>query len=184
MTDTIKPNFKGTWFNCPHCKIKTEHNWYELHIVEKIYIPSELQEQLNKYKKEQAYEIETKRILKEELPLHLSLCRHCKKYCIWTEEQLIYPITSSPIIFNEDLPEDILKDCEESASISNLSPRASHILNRRIIQKLLSNYADKGETIYEMAEALKNSGKINQTTHTRITVIRLLGNDIVLHAVF
>ena len=173
MSNTIQPEFEATWFHCPHCKYKTEHEWHSLYIPGSVYIPREIKDQLH----EDVFKDETDRHLQADRSLTISICRHCKDYCVWEQEQLIYPLSGAPITFNTDIPAEILEICEEAGSISNLSLRASLLLGRIIIEKLLKEKAKEG-TINEMANQLLKESAISSNTHAKITAIRLLGNDI------
>ena len=173
MPNTIQPEFEAKWFHCPHCKYKTEHEWHSLYIPGFPYIPQEIKDKL----REKLFENATDKHLQADRSLAISICRHCKDYCIWEQEQLIYPLSRTPITFNTDIPAGILEICEEAASISNLSLRSSLLLGRIIIDRLLKEKAKEG-TINEMANQLLHESAISLNTHAKITAIRLLGNDI------
>ena len=173
MENTIQPEFEATWFHCPHCKYKTEHEWHSLYIPGTVYIPQEIADKLH----HKVFLNSTDKHLQPEQSIHISICRHCKDYCVWEQEQLIYPLSRTPITFNTDIPAEILEICEEASSISNLSLRASLLLGRIIIDRLLKEKAKEG-TINEMANQLLNESAISFNTHAKITAIRLLGNDI------
>jgi hypothetical protein len=105
-------------------------------------------------------------------------CWHCKNFCIWWEDQLIYPIASEFPVPNEDLPEEIRADYLEAGSIAAQSPRGAAALLRLCIQKLCEHLGYVGKTIDEATADLLKQG-IPETIVKAMDVVRVTGNNAV-----
>ena len=69
--------------------------------------------------------------------VHICQCVNCSKWSLWKGDQMVFPSRGVAPPPNTDLSEEILRDYEEAASISSLSPRGSAALLMLPLQKLL-----------------------------------------------
>lgn len=73
------------------------------------------------------------------------------------------------------IPQTILQDYKEAASIINLSPKASATLSRRCIQGMIRDFWNiKDSTLFKEIDALKS--KVSSSEFEAINALRQLGN--------
>ena len=144
------PEFKKGQFHCPHCHVYAEQHWAILASK-----------------------------LTAELPnLYLALCGHCRYYSIWQNSFMIFPGNTGIQPPNEDLPQGIIDDYIEAASIVHKSPRGAAALLRLAIQKLSMHLGEKGKSIDSDIASLVKKGlpvKIQQA----LDFVRVIGNEAV-----
>lgn len=117
--------------------------------------------------------------------LVFSFCAHCFEYTIWKRDEedylsarMIFPITGSAPLPNQDLPKDIQDDYLEARSIVELSPRGAVALLRLAIQKICKHLGESGENINKDIKALVSRG-LNPTIQRALDSIRVTGNHAV-----
>jgi hypothetical protein len=69
--------------------------------------------------------------------LTLSQCKNCKRYTVWINEKVIYPVSSYAPFPLEDMPEEIKAYFLEARNIVEASPRSAAALLRMALQKLI-----------------------------------------------
>lgn len=155
MTPYTPPAFNAKGFNCPLCGAYADQIWYKVGGVN------------------------TQGLLVVNIPQYsLGNCRHCKKYSIWLDGTLIYPLSGTAPLPNVDMPEDIKHDYEEARNILSISPRGAAALLRLAIQKLCKDLGESGENINNDIAQLVKKGlpvKLQQALDS----VRVIGNNAV-----
>jgi hypothetical protein len=144
------PKYLAPEYNCPRCGVFASQAWFAAHTASHMTIPD----------------------------LEVSFCTHCKRFSLWVAKSLIFPDNSGLELPNEDLPEDILRDYSEAASIVQKSPRGAAALLRLAIQKLCAFLGGTGDNINADIAMLVEKGlsiKIQQA----LDIVRVIGNDAV-----
>lgn len=107
-----------------------------------------------------------------------SQCHSCKRFGIWVQERLIYPVVNSEIAAHEEMPAPVKEDFEEAASIVDRSPRGAAALLRLAIQKLMPFLSEKGENINDDIASLVKKG-LEVEIQQALDVVRVVGNNAV-----
>ena len=121
-------DFKANAFHCPYCGVYAKQEWYNLAkgVISKS--------GLNYYE--------------EFIPdLHVSFCLKCKKYTLWLNDKIIYPMLSIAPWPVEDMPLNVKNDFLEARSTVNMSPKAASALLRLGLQKLMSYLGESGKNM-------------------------------------
>ena len=110
--------------------------------------------------------------------LCLTHCEACDRYAVWINNKLVHPHIGSAPQHNRDLPEDVLKDYMEAASISNLSPKGAAALLRAAIQKLCIHLGGTGDNLNEDIKLLGENG-LPPKIQKSLDIVRLIGDSAV-----
>lgn len=153
MTKYVAPGFALDAFNCPHCDAYAHQVWGPTRS-----------------------EIDGSQITIK--VMKFSICNKCKKYSIWLDEQMLYPISSNAPLPTEDMPEDVKNDFIEARDIVNRSPRAACALLRLSIQKLMVHLGQKGKSINTDIGNLVKKG-LPETIQKSLDSVRVIGNNAV-----
>lgn len=162
MTQTyFPPTFKGTGFNCVHCKVYAAQEWAELTLPPD---PAEiiLPPRMRKYFPTGIYR---------------SLCSHCRKPAIWYEEKMVFP-DESPELPHPDLPADCLAEYQEAGRVFSKSPRAAAALLRLCVEKLLPHLGETGKDINDTIKSLVKKG-LPPFVQQALDYCRVIGNNAV-----
>jgi hypothetical protein len=155
-TKYFPPVYKANGFHCPHCDVLAEQTWYRLDALE--------------FGKSSGIGV---------IPnLSLALCRRCKKYSVWQNEKIIYPVFSIAPMPSDDMPEDTKADYLEARLIVNYSPRAACALLRLGLQKLMINLGEKGRDLNTDIKELVAKG-LPPRIQKALDSVRVIGNEAV-----
>jgi len=157
MDKYYPPIYKEEAFNCPYCGAYSDQNWIN---------PSISMPQLPPLSNTR----------KGIGGLDIACCRHCGKYSIWYEEQMIYPDRGNAPMPNPDLPDDIKADYEEAASIANRSPKGAAALLRLAIEKLCKHLKAKGSDLDEYIGYFVKEKLITEQIQKALDIVRVIGN--------
>jgi hypothetical protein len=104
-----------------------------------------------------------------------SQCFACHRRSIWLRDRIIYPETDFVIEPNPDLPNEVLVEFNEAASIFSRSPRGASALLRLAIQRLC-NWLGKEGDINQMIGELVAEG-LNARIQKALDIVRVIGNE-------
>jgi len=108
--------------------------------------------------------------------LKMARCEHCLDYSIWKSDTMIYPYLSVAPQPNPDMPEDVVKDYREAASILALSPRGSAAILRLAIQKLCIHLGQPGKDLNsDIGKLVERGLKID--VQKALDTVRVIGNN-------
>ncbi|WP_210501769.1 DUF4145 domain-containing protein [Pantoea ananatis] len=154
----IAPFFNETWedghdssFHCPHCHVLALQYWNSL------------------------YRSRGGLTLKDFV---CSTCTYCSQATLWYNQKIVFPLTLTAPIANEDMPDDCLGVYNEARSIASLSPKGAAALLRLCIQMLMPHLGQKGKNINEDIGVLVKSGLPVQVQQA-LDVCRVIGNNAV-----
>lgn len=202
------PSVRDTSFSCPHCGTLAHQSWYRLGCremdkddVPNVWTKDSLEQHLSSIGKEHGSLEMVKQAEKIILPLAegyidvykdeefycthsilnlwLSKCYSCDKFAVWIHDRIVFPpdVTSAPEP-NHDLPDDVLRDYTEAASIVNASPRGAAALLRLCVQKLCDTLGQKGKIIDSAISNLVKGG-LDPRIQKSLDVVRVVGNNAV-----
>jgi hypothetical protein len=154
----VKPTAGADKFTCPYCETVATQSWAEPVIQSRLY--SDYQ---------------------------ISVCRNCEKISFWESVSLsptdptlwllAYPRAFEAPRPNSDLPDDIMKDYTEAASVLPVSARSAAALLRLCIQKLCVHFDQPGKNINNDIAALVQSGKIRPMVQQAMDTVRVAANE-------
>ena len=153
----ITPELDLAAFNCPHCHVYSQQDWFYLRGGD----------QPGAYGRQHGDE-----------RFRISYCARCGQNTIWYEEKIVFPQTSLVEPANPDLPEDIIHDYNEAASVINLSPRSAAALLRLAIQKLCKVLGEPGKDINNDIKSLVQKG-LPSKVQEALDSVRVIGNEAV-----
>lgn len=185
MIKYTSPSIHKRTFNCPHCNVLTQQNWFAVYAqsMPKNKVP--IDPRLSGYPgKDQTIPRPFFRTV-EEVPVKcgvdniwFSQCYHCNNISLWIYNRLFYPQHGKAPPVNSDTPEDIRQDYEEASSILDLSPRGAAALIRLCIQKLCKELGQSGKNINDDIGALVKGG-LDPRVQQALDFVRLIGNEAV-----
>ncbi len=108
----------------------------------------------------------------------LYVCEHCKNSSFWTGkniENMIFPDVSNSPHPNDDMPNNIKKNYDEAASITNKSPRSAAALIQLALEELCKYLECKGNNLYENINFLIKENKL-PLIQKATDAVRILGN--------
>lgn len=151
MSHYVQPAFELSAYNCVFCGAYSAHNWsYVARFSNGAY-----QSVVKNYS--------------------LSNCSHCNNSTIWVDKKIVFPMTGSAPLPNEDMPEDVKYDYLEARNILSISPRGASALLRLSIQKLCRHLGEKGDHLNNDIAQLVKKGlpiKLQQALDS----VRVIGN--------
>jgi len=161
MSGFVAAKYNLDAFNCPHCNAYSHASWVPLHI-------------------------NTTRGMSQ-TEYNLAICSKCKKNSVWVQTGLdneqeitgmmVYPdqVSIPPASF--DMPNNVLKDYQEAASVLSRSPRSSAALLRQALQKLMVHLGEDGKNIDRNIRSLSEKEKLPAMIIKVADTMRLTGND-------
>jgi predicted RNA-binding Zn-ribbon protein involved in translation (DUF1610 family) len=152
-------NYKNEAFVCPHCGVYANQRWYAA--CGQYYGPGGFAMSPVDFK-----------------DFQFSDCAHCRKQAIWYQENIVFPKPLLPEPPNQDVPDDIKDDYEETRSIFDLSPRGSSALLRLALQKLCVHLGESGKNINEDIKSLVEKG-LPDRVQEALDSVRVIGNEAV-----
>lgn len=151
----IWPELDLNAFNCAHCQVFSHQCWYFLKAGE---TPDGYGRQHSDKK------------------FKVSCCERCRGNTIWFGQNIIFPQNSMVEPPNPDLPQDIIEDYKEAATVLNLSPRSSAALLRLSIQKLCKFLGESGKDINNDIKNLVSKG-LPPKVQEALDSLRVIGNE-------
>ena len=148
MIPYVSPKFAEEAFNCPHCNAFAN----------------------------QTFQIFFGRTTSHEY--RYSICNHCRDIAIWTNGEMVYPLTSTAPLPNSDMPDDIKNDYKEASDIVNRSPRSACVLLRLCIEKICDEQNAKGRDLNEKIGDLVKRG-LDESIQKALDAVRVIGGQAV-----
>ncbi|MCB5194748.1 DUF4145 domain-containing protein [Deefgea salmonis] len=122
-----------------------------------------------------------------------AVCSHCEEASLWraiktntngfssyaTEGEMLYPCFGLAPLPEKDMPEDVIVDYMEAATIFSKSPRGAAALLRLALQKLCKHLGEKGENINEDIRSLAAKNTIPPMVVKVADTVRIAGNNAV-----
>lgn len=188
-TELICDNDK---FTCPHCGVVAKQEWYSgvslkqnmtslyehMYLNERVKLQNYEQSAVDSFLK-----LVTKKIADYKsffLPknLTISICQSCDDFCLWVDEEIVYPKNIPVDAPNYDMEQDIQDLYNEAATILMDSPKGAAALLRLALQKLLLQL---GETERNIDKNIKNlvSKGLNPKIQKALDFVRVVGNEAV-----
>ena len=150
------PNTGLGAFTCPHCGVFAQQNPFAMHV--------DGSGGTNSHKS--GYDLKTTK------------CKHCDGYCIWMQDNMVYPNSGTALPPNPDMPDETKKLYDEAASISSRSPRGAGALLRLAIQNLASDIGDSNKDLNaNIADFVKNG--LPEKIQKSLDATRVIGNHAV-----
>ncbi|PRY22740.1 uncharacterized protein DUF4145 [Spirosoma oryzae] len=153
----IAPELNLKAFNCPHCHVYAQQDWYYLQA-------SENQAGFGRQHGDKKFRV--------------SYCVRCGQNTIWRGENIVFPQSSIVEPPNADLPMDIIEDYNEAALVLNVSPRSAAALLRLAIQKLCKVLGQPGRDINTDIKNLVLKG-LPSKVQEALDSVRVIGNEAV-----
>jgi hypothetical protein len=151
MSNKVYPSVHRRSFNCPRCGVYCPQELYSLTYysrysgadpflhsdhAENDQVSSQYLLEIKKHKQQ------TGKHLLKNWDLYVTVCTECKKYAIFENRIMIFPLTSELPDPAHDMPEDVKSIYTEAASIYHLSPRSASALLRLAIETLIPQLPD------------------------------------------
>ena len=151
MEEYVQPDHKAKAFNCPYteCRTYAQQRWVKI----SAYIDF----------------IEG---------ISISICQKCKRYAIWIDNVIVYPIPSPAPLPAKDMPDDVKINFEEARHIVTTSPRAAAALLRLALERLLVHLKAEGRNNNEKIGNLVDRG-LPKAIQRACDAVRVIGNEAV-----
>jgi Domain of unknown function (DUF4145) len=167
------PKFAEPEFHCPHCGVYAHQYWREMLSTDgggynHIYLDAGRASMI--VNPEESFTIGH--------VVSISKCGRCNSFSLWRQGNLIYPLSSTIVAPNPDMPAPIQTLYEEARSIADRSPRAAVALLRLALEELLPLLGAKKGTIDNMIAELVADG-LNKSVQRALDSIRVIGNEAV-----
>lgn len=151
----IQPEVFKSSFNCPHCGVISQQFW-----------------------KQSTWDIYNHYVIKEDNPIRVSQCHHCKEHSLWVWDKMVFPMTGNTPFPNSEMPEEVKKIYLEAGAISSQSPRGAAALLRLAIQILCKELGESGNNINKDIANLVSKG-LPAIVQKSLDIVRVVGNDAV-----
>ena len=173
-------------FSCPHCNVLAVQNWhnerifleklfsyqYQLFLDYSIGIADYRQEAIKNF----LSEIKPRFLGFSDRQYIIAECTHCKKFSIWIDKKMVYPLIPTSLPPNEDMPEDVKKTYEEARQVQPFSVRASAALLRVALEQLTAHLGEKKGTLNTKIKNLKKKGLSVEVIQI-LDIVRIYGNE-------
>jgi len=150
----ISPSVFERSYNCPHCGVIAQQEWWGISFNG------------NRYSN------------REDNEIRVGFCTHCKKYTLWLHDRMLHPEFGLAPVPNSEMPADVAKIYQEAAGIFNRSPRAAAALLRLAIQLLCQHLGERGKNINDDIACLVEKG-LPPVVQQSLDIVRVTGNDAV-----
>lgn len=156
MNKHYPPAFRAKQYHCPYCQVYAKQEFNCLPLARDWPSPS---------------------------AVWRSRCDHCSQDCYWiqtgeNEGTLLVPAACGTPASNPYMPQDVLADYSEAASILKLSPRGSAALLRLSLQKLMVHLGKPGKNINDDIKTLVAEG-LPVMIQQALDYCRVVGNNAV-----
>lgn len=158
----ISPRFRERYFTCPRCRVASWQHWLDLFTKENKVVSGSYKEVTTKL-----------------ADVSISTCGTCSARSLWFEQTLIFPVSYDAPPMSPDMPQELQRDYEEAAAVSQASPRAAAALLRMCIEGLCKKLSGAG-TFEKAVEWLDEAG-CPREIQLALDIIRQNGNE-VMHA--
>ena len=149
----VRPEFEQSSFTCPHCNCFSQHHWRAIQVSQGSVV--------------NIHQWTT------------SWCLHCKQYCFWGDESLVWPLKSGLPDPIDGCPKQIQAVYDEARQVFAHSPRASAALLRLAIQLICKQKGLPGVKLNdEIGDLVKNHGLSPQIQQS-LDLVRVVGNNAV-----
>ncbi|WP_188068623.1 DUF4145 domain-containing protein [Brevibacillus brevis] len=152
MDKHYPPVFQATSFHCPYCHVYAKQNWQRIFTT--------------------GYGAG----YHEATQYNLSHCTHCHDKSLWFNGKLTIPDAVNTPPAHDDMPNAILDDYNEAASILNKSPRGAAALLRLCLQKLMKELGEQGKDINADIKSLVAKG-LPEQVQKALDILRVVGNE-------
>jgi hypothetical protein len=150
------PDLQSCNFVCPHCHALTQQYWGVISVI--------------------SVHGRTRR--KGVSPrMRTALCMSCDHESIFFDGRLVHPSFGQAPPPTDDLPEEIIDEYTEAASILSLSPRGAAALLRLAIQKLCPVLGATKSDINAAIGELVAAGKVSASIQQALDSVRVIGNE-------
>lgn len=190
MTDS--PTFKARSFQCPHCGVTAQQDWFDvaeggdiaLGLIQHMYL--DYRSGVSDYQQETIREFldrvgrQFASSLQGFIPqkIAVSTCSQCSEPTLWADRQLVFPKTLSAQPPNPDLGSNIIDIYHEASSIVTDSPKGAAALLRLALQKLLRQLGKSGQNINQDIQELVSEG-LSPKIQQALDLVRVIGNHAV-----
>ena len=153
MSTYVIPKRYTDAFSCPHCGVYAIQYWNQ---------PLKKDKDHNTV----AYEF------------YIGNCSRCDKITIWDNEDMIYPLSGSAPLANQDMPDVVKNDYNEARDIVSKSSRSACMLLRLCIEKICSEKSTKSGDLNAKIGDLVSNG-LSQEISNALDAVRVIGNNAV-----
>ena len=193
------PEYRSKDFHCPHCHVYAKQNWYNIcrddidNFIEsfRIYLREKYyNSMLNSYGiiiisntisnlwkgRLQIDKFWTGSFI---IPsTEIVFCDHCKKFSIWIDKEMIYPLSSVAPLPIGEMPLSVKRLYNEARDIFNKSPRGACALLRLAIQVLVKELGEDEKNLNQAIGNLVERG-LPEDIQKALDILRVIGNKAV-----
>ena len=179
------PDLGKDGFNCPYCNAFAHQAWWSVYVVPGSFLEKYHKEGgLPPFDPDRQMHITPGRGNSPGASIgvrnmFVSSCVRCASAAIWFCDKMIYPISNSISMPNDDLPNHIKKHYNEARDIFNLSIRGAMALLRLSLQELCIVLGGHGKNIDADIKMLVRDKKLPIAIQQSLDVIRVTGNHAV-----
>lgn len=153
MVSGEPPSYRKADFDCPHCQIHAAQYWTLL-------IRG------------------TKEGARDHPDYDISSCNNCHNVAIWYKDEMVYPLSRSSPMPNNDLPQEIKDDYNEARDIVERSPRAACALLRLSIEKICNEQVPGSGDLNAKIAKLVTQG-LDSRIQRALDSVRVIGGEAV-----
>lgn len=110
--------------------------------------------------------------------LYMSDCSHCSRVALWFNGTLVMPESNDAPPPSRDMPETVLEDYKEAATVLGASPRGAAALLRLSLQKLCIHLGEPGRHLDKDIASLVRKG-LDVRVQQALDAVRVIGNEAV-----
>ena len=184
---TKSPDFSEKYFSCPFCEVSSKQsnidnsNLINDHVNHATSIAPDFglnSDRLFDLFMRVSKKFENETSVRWSLPDNFSLkiCQNCKKFSLWVDKKMVYPLVSTAPLPNEDMPSDVKKIYNEARNVQNFSPRATAALLRVALEKLTVHLGEKKGNLNTRIGNLKEKGLPTQVINA-LDIMRIHANE-------
>jgi hypothetical protein len=148
------PKFKSEGFNCPQCNYYAHQLWFEVYYGEKS----------DRYGNNKISALE------------MSECVKCKKYILWFDGKIIFPVVNGVQQPHPEMPTEVKTLYEEAKTIVSKSPRASTALLRTAVTVLVDTVMGKNNnSLNHNIGSLVKQKRLSREIQQSLDYLRVIG---------
>ena len=148
MSKYVQPSLERRSFTCPRCGVVCPQDLNKIKLSNQTGYLSAVKTPNEIYVDEENSAIAV--LQEENIPidekwgwhLFITVCSECKKYAIWENKKMIFPIITDMPELAADMPEDVKRIYNEAALVFKHSPRSAAALVRLAIETLIPQLPD------------------------------------------
>ncbi|MEI6608257.1 MAG: DUF4145 domain-containing protein [Deltaproteobacteria bacterium] len=186
------PNYKSDNFQCPHCQVVAQQQWFDSSSADSIVIGIIRHIFLDYRTGIQSYQQEAIAAFVNTIERHLignirrlipdkfavATCSSCNDISLWVGKELVYPRKTLLPQPNSDIDENIKTLYQEAATIFMDSPKGATALLRFALQMLLKQVGKSGKNINNDIKELVSEG-LSPKIQQALDLLRVVGNNAV-----